>query len=176
MFSKSILLFFMLISIFGISQVKNPDGLDFLEFTTGDYHYEVLIITDEFVSDLETTSTQATVRVHYGDKTVEYYSVAEFEVVDDSILITVKPKSKTVKVIEGTASYNPDTFLLIMDMGGNFVKGEATDENSTTGNKLTFSEAKTFTERLANLKKFYNSDDPLYTKLVKLLKEEFVSQ
>ncbi|MEC5158513.1 hypothetical protein [Chryseobacterium sp. MP_3.2] len=171
MLYKLTFLWCMLLSIFGTSQVRNPDGVDFLEFMTSDFKYEVMLITDKISTN---KTSEATIRIRYDDRIVEFYSIAEFELIDDSIFINVIPKDQEVKVIKGTSTYNPDTFLLILNEEGNFLKGEATDKNSTTGNKLKFTTANTFTDQLRLLKRFYESDDPLYPKIVKLLKDEFI--
>ena len=168
MISKSIFLFLMLFSILGISQVKNPSGADFMEFTADEMKYEIMILTDNLSA---TEKTDATIRIFYDNNVIEFHSLAEYELIDDSSYVTLTPKDQEVKVIKGEVNYNPDTFLLIIDTKGNFVKGEATDKNSTTGNKINFKKIYSLTEGMRLLKKFCNNDDPLYSKVVKILQK-----
>lgn len=172
MISKFIFSVCVFCSLFGFSQVKSPTGMDFFEFSTADYLYKVMIVLGEDVNDQK---VETTVRVIYGDKMVEFYSITEFEFIDGTTMITIVPKDKDVKILKGSANYNPDTFLLALDSDGNFLRGESTDTNSTTGNKITFISTISFTEQLQLLKKFYSSDDPLYSKLMKIVKESFVT-
>ncbi|CAA7387008.1 hypothetical protein [Chryseobacterium fistulae] len=109
----------------------------------------------------------AVVRIRYerdGEiKIVEYNAECELVVQkDDSISVSIDPKTTDVKNIQGNSGYSPDSFSYTMDANNKFVSGQQFDDNSTAD--LSYIK---ITNRAEFALKFYSENDEIYQKYLK---------
>ncbi|RNA61808.1 hypothetical protein D1631_07615 [Chryseobacterium nematophagum] len=96
-------------------------------------------------------------------KIVEYDATCDLVVQkDDSVSISIEPKTTEVRNIKGNAGYNPDSFSYTVDANDKFISGKQSDDNSTAD--LSYIK---ITNRAEFALKFYSEKDEIYQKYLK---------